>query len=92
MLRNFKREHSLKFILFNLVPSDFFPKKVDLSVCRGQLVRVNIFVIAIEFVQLLGKVLRSVVHVYLHLVLVLVVNSESEDETYLLLRADLGNG
>ena len=50
MLGNFKGQHRFKLILFNLISCHFFPKEIDLSISRGQLVRVNILIIASKFI------------------------------------------
>ena len=90
-LGDLEGQHSLKFVLLGLISCHLPPYKVNLCLSRAELVRIDVLIVAKEFVQLLCEIQRRVVHVDLHLVLIGVLHSEGEDETNLLLWAELWN-
>lgn len=83
MLRYVEWQVRFKFILLRLVSRYLSFDEVNLSVWRGKLVWVDVFIVAKELVELFCEVFRGVVHVDLHLVLVFVVHSERENESKL---------
>jgi hypothetical protein len=72
-----------------LISRNFSPDEIDFGLLRLQLIGVDIIIGAEELVELFGEIFWSIAHVYLHLVLVRMLHSERENETNLLLGAEL---
>lgn len=81
----------LKLVFLSLVPRDLSFDEIDLGILRRKLIRIDVFIVAEEFIELLREVFRCIIHIDLHLILIFMVNSEGENEAQLLLGSKLGD-